>query len=127
MATTATRRRAGDIRTWNRQACIWGTSYRLVQALGAGKWLVERLAPSAAVVDAVIDYYAGAETGQTDACLPPIWDRTWAECGPGEHPRRIGQQAPADAMMAEIDRLTELAGTTMTVQFTSAAKYAEMF
>jgi hypothetical protein len=51
----------GDIRTWDNQADGFGGQYRLLDDLGAGSWLAENLAPSDAVVDAILECAAYAE------------------------------------------------------------------
>lgn len=90
-------RKPGDIHTFDYQADIFGGRYRLIKSLGGGKWLAEHMEPTDEELDAIL-----ATAGQSS------WDT----------PERVE---------AEALRRIEDAGTTFTIHFVSAARYAEAF
>lgn len=93
----------GDIRQWDFQADVFEGEYRLVEDLGGGRWIIEALAPSDALIDRVLAIAAGQEASGAS------WMSSMAE------------------VEREIAERQARAGEQMTVQFISSAQYAEAF
>jgi hypothetical protein len=111
----ATRRphQVGDVLKHDFQADVFEGEYRLVEDLGGGSWLAETVEPSDELIEAARVYYLEGQS----PCLNYV-----DPFGPGR--RRATRQESLD--MEILERI-ERAGWTFKIQFTSRAKWAEMF
>lgn len=119
--------KAGDVYRSDFQSDIHGGQYRLVEKVKGepNTWIIEYLPPDEQTLDSILNYYVTAEAN--GYMTTPVWDKTWAQCGEGEHPERIGWTTYEQDMEAEIQRYEERAGTRVKTTFISSRRYAEYF
>lgn len=117
--------RVGETHRWDSQADIFGGQYKVIQNLGRGRWLIERLPADEQTQQAILDFWASVEA--RGGMTTPVWDKTWAECGEGEYPQKTGWTSYEEELERELARYAELAGTTMELQVVSRERYARHF
>jgi hypothetical protein len=105
--------KVGDVLKFDYQSDVFEGEYYLVEDLGGGCWLAANVEPSAELIEAARIYYFEDEHAYLGYHDP---------FGPE---RRVAtrQEAWDEEIMNRIDRTGEM----FKIQFTSRAKWAEMF